>query len=69
VRRRFFFYFLLLFGTIVTTFVSDYCFAQELHSQAMYMPVVSAFTKNYIFMYGPMGDMEFKLIPILDLID
>lgn len=68
-RRRFFFYFLLLFGTIVTTFVCDYCFAQELHSQAMYMPVVFAFTKNYIFMYGRVADMKFKLIPILDLID
>jgi hypothetical protein len=29
----------------------------------------SAFTENYIFMYGRVGDMEFKLIPILDLID
>jgi hypothetical protein len=69
VRRIFFFYFLLLFGTIVTTFVCDYCFARELHSQAMYMHVVSPFTENYIFMYGWVRDMEFKLIPILDLID
>jgi len=35
----------------------------------MYMPVVSAFTENYIFMYGRVDDVEFKLIPILDLID
>ena len=33
------------------------------------MPVVSAFTENYIFMYGRVGDVEFKLIPFLDLID
>lgn len=34
------------------------------------MPVVSAFTENCIFvMYERVGDVEFKLIPILDLID
>lgn len=35
------------------------------------MPVVSALAENYIlfYVYGRVGDVEFKLIPILDLID